>query len=63
MNAAISEDAEVLSGGDSDAILIEGTELNGVTVEWGFEDGHDGFCAAPKMEYELSVCHFLLFVE
>lgn len=40
METAVAEDAEVLGGGDGDAIFVEWTELDGVTVEWGFENRH-----------------------
>lgn len=40
VDAAVAQDAEVLGGGDGHAVLIEGAELHGVSVEWGFENRH-----------------------
>lgn len=40
METAVAEDAEVLGGGDGDAVFVEWTELDGVTVEGGFENRH-----------------------
>ena len=40
VEAAVAEDAEVLGGGDGDAVLVEGAELHRVTVEWGLENRH-----------------------
>lgn len=42
VEAAVAEDAEVLGGGDGEAVLVEGAEFDGVAVEGGFEDGHGG---------------------
>ncbi|KAM3748351.1 hypothetical protein ACB098_05G102300 [Castanea mollissima] len=43
VDAAVAEDAEVLGGGYGEAGLVEWAEFYGVSVEWGFEDGH-GCC-------------------
>lgn len=51
MKATISEDAEVLGGGDGDAVLVEGTELDGVTVERSFEKGHGRLVLAPAKQW------------
>ena len=40
VEAAVAEDAEVLRGGDREPGLVEGAELNGVTVERSFEHWH-----------------------
>lgn len=40
VEAAVAEDAEVLGGGDGEAGLVEGAELDGVAVERGFEYWH-----------------------
>lgn len=40
VETAVAEDSEVLGGGDGEAILVEWAELDGVTVERGFENGH-----------------------
>lgn len=40
VETAVAEDAEVLSGGDGDAIFVERAEFDGVTVEWGFKNWH-----------------------
>lgn len=40
VEAAVSEDAEVLGGGDGEAGLVVGAEFHGVAVERGFEDWH-----------------------
>lgn len=40
VEAAVAEDAEVLGGGDGEAVLVEGAEFDGVAVEGGFEEGH-----------------------
>lgn len=40
VEAAVAEDAEVLGGGDGEAVLVERAEVDGVTVEGGFENGH-----------------------
>jgi len=40
VEAAVSEDTEVLGGGDGEAVLVEGAELDGVAVEGGFENRH-----------------------
>lgn len=40
VEAAVAEDAEVLRGGDGEAGLVEGAELDGVAVERGFEYWH-----------------------
>lgn len=40
MNAAVAEDAEVLGSGNGYAVLVERTELDGVTVEPSFENRH-----------------------
>lgn len=50
MNATISEDAEVLGGGDGDAVLVERTELDGVTVERSFEQGHGCAVVLPPQK-------------
>lgn len=42
VQAAIAEDSEILGGGDGEAGLVEGAELDGVAIEGGFKDGHDG---------------------
>lgn len=40
VKATIAEDSEILGGGDGDAGLVEGAELDGVAIEGGFKDGH-----------------------
>lgn len=42
MDTSVAEDAKILGGGDGKAGLIEGAELYGVAVEWGFEYRHCG---------------------
>lgn len=40
MEAAVSEDAEVLGGGDEKAALVEGAEPDGVAAEGRLEPRH-----------------------
>lgn len=40
MEAAVAEDTKVLGGGDGEAVLVEGAELDGVAIEGGFENRH-----------------------
>lgn len=42
MEAAVAEDSKVLGSGDGETVLVEGAEFDGVAVEMGFEDRHDG---------------------
>ena len=57
VDTAITKDSEVLSGGDCDAGFVERAELDGVTVEWGFENRH-GFHHCFSLHIKTSV--FLL---
>ena len=60
MAAAVAEDPKILSGGDGEAGLVEGTELHRIAVEWGFEGWHFlGFWGFWKNR-DLLIC-FLLF--
>lgn len=40
METAVAEDPKVLGGGDGETGLVEGAELHGIAIEWGFEDWH-----------------------
>lgn len=48
MDAAITQDSEVLGGGNGETGLVEGREFNGVAVKRGFEDGHRCWCYSPE---------------
>lgn len=60
VDAAITEDSEVLGGGNGETGLVEGREFDGVAVKWGFEDGHLWCCYLPVELTELSVLKFHL---
>ncbi|PON87316.1 hypothetical protein TorRG33x02_169520, partial [Trema orientale] len=59
VEAAVADDAEVLGGGDGEAVLVEGAELDGVAVEWGFEDGHRVVLWLLKTTFGFLVSDFL----
>lgn len=42
METAVSEDAEVLGGGDSKLGFVKWAEFHGVAVKWDLEDWHGG---------------------
>lgn len=55
VKTAISEDSKVLGSGDGETRFVKRAELDGVAVEWGFEDWHwwwyGDFCYFwPKVE-------------
>lgn len=51
METAVAEDSEVLGSGDGETVLVEGAEFDGVAVERGFEDRHDGLGVLLSFDY------------